>query len=1295
MTMAGTTWTPTPLAQLPTNEFLFELLADNSAGLISAQDLRDVLDAVLSRVFTGNPFDPNTNYVAGQTAMVSTGTAPNLSFSLYVAKGPIPASAIPPGQPGASNLWAPLAGGGSVTTGAADTRPPANTVRPGDLYLSVTPAILPTGALPTWPTLAVSDGTGWHDVGDVEIGTLAARPVAGRQAGQRYFATNVGAGQLQIWDGTAWLPASTTDSTFGGMIVATPVTSGQFSPLTLPPLDPNHPGRFFISAYHFQIPPGFPYAPLIGENVSPGDWLVDTGTTWAHVPVSPTLATYTSSDKTSVTPLNYMPPLSPIAGDLFINSKDNASWVFAPDPANPGKLAWLQISGEPTPPAPKYDTSAEYTEGDLAWYQGILYRANAELGAGGAQKLGGWMVNAPYDGRDATQQGEIVLDTRAGGAGTSDHISINGYDAPGTDFLAEINSLAPGDTLIVGGLQFEITGATPGAGFARYDVTLKAGVVPNPETTYSTDVSVVSAAGTTPDVSAFWDVVSSPALAPFDPTKDYRTGELALVPGATGDSPYTIWRAQTDIAASVELPGTATAVTDWQSVSSGLDVEVGIGPPPDTLRNHRFYIDEAATPSTRAMAGLPLPSAENVLATDDHNVIQWQPFPKELPNPYVANRVLGVDLSGKLQWVDAIQTAVMAGIVTVANDDATLHQYSWPALVTNAGVWDTFSNGNYLVVEAPPADGKVPAGLGTASGSPVKAGDWLIAIDTDGDNKADDWHLIEQKVADPLPMFAGHSVGEVLAITDVSAGKADWSPVKLIADYVAGDTYGTGSIAVHNQFFWRALQVTKDEPSDTSPQWERIELLKGTPDGVGIGRIDVFTTLTIPKTHLLCDGSTFDKLVYPDLFAFLGSDKTPDLRDKFVRGWSAARAPMNVQGQATAKPTTPFTADSAGNHQHASAGGHKHIEGLPGFKPYGSKYGFADNTGSTGLGGSGSDQRAYPYTSTEGDHQHAAAGAHTHTISGGDAETRPANTAVVYAIQALPVTALTLVKPAPPVKGWADGDWPKDSVVFHDGQLWVALSDQPTGSGAPAAPGWESLAETTMIPDWANAEWPKDAVVVSNGMTWRASKIIPLGSPAPAEPDWVPLAGGVTKIPDWSAKAWPKDAVVVGPSGKLWRAAGDVAASAPAPQAPNWKPLASAGWEVIEVWEDQSDGTKKFTADYTKYSEYTLELHCRNAVFTKSANGLTYTGVQTSHKVGGAAYSGDMSAGTERQVVPDNWMFRGTWQFTKNDVGLDFHIHTDTSENIVVKSGGPTALSGEFQVRWVGAGTGAILGLRR
>ena len=224
--------------------------------------------------------------------------------------------------------------------------------------------------------------------------------------------------------------------------------------------------------------------------------------------------------------------------------------------------------------------------------------------------------------------------------------------------------------------------------------------------------------------------------------------------------------------------------------------------------------------------------------------------------------------------------------------------------------------------------------MGTASGSPVKAGDWLIAIDTNGDNKADDWHLIEQKVANPLPMFAGHTVGEVLAITDVAAGKADWSPVKLIADYVAGDTYGTGSIAVHNQFFWRALQVTKDEPSDTSPQWERIELLKGTPDGVGIGRIDVFTTLTIPKTHLLCDGSTFDKLVYPDLFKFLGSDKTPDLRDKFVRGWSAARAPMNVQGQATAKPTTPFTADSAGNHQHASAGNHQHTASAT--QPYGS-----------------------------------------------------------------------------------------------------------------------------------------------------------------------------------------------------------------------------------------------------------------------------------------------------------------------------------------------------------------------
>lgn len=225
--------------------------------------------------------------------------------------------------------------------------------------------------------------------------------------------------------------------------------------------------------------------------------------------------------------------------------------------------------------------------------------------------------------------------------------------------------------------------------------------------------------------------------------------------------------------------------------------------------------------------------------------------------------------------------------------------------------------------------------------------------------------------------------------------------------------------------------------------WKRLtDSLTIAVNATGIGSIAAYSVLTVPDSHLVCDGSTFDKVKFPELFAFLGSDKVPDLRDKFLRGWSATRAPMDAQGQSTARPSTAFTTDRQGSHRH--------IEGQPGYKPYGSAFGFSSDTSSTGLGAGGTDNRAYPYTSTEGEHAHTVTG-------GGDVETRPANIAIVYAIQATALQAVAIIKPAPPVVGWTQTMWPKDSVVVNKGSLWRAVADVPSTEGEPAPPSWEAV----------------------------------------------------------------------------------------------------------------------------------------------------------------------------------------------------------------------------------------------
>lgn len=56
------------------------------------------------------------------------------------------------------------------------------------------------------------------------------------------------------------------------------------------------------------------------------------------------------------------------------------------------------------------------------------------------------------------------------------------------------------------------------------------------------------------------------------------------------------------------------------------------------------------------------------------------------------------------------------------------------------------------------------------------------------------------------------------------------------------------------------------------------------PDTFPIGVVTAFYGTSIPNNWLLCNGSTFSSVTYPDLFAFLGTTTLPDLRGYFLRG---------------------------------------------------------------------------------------------------------------------------------------------------------------------------------------------------------------------------------------------------------------------------------------------------------------------------------------------------------------------------------------------------------------------------
>jgi len=87
-----------------------------------------------------------------------------------------------------------------------------------------------------------------------------------------------------------------------------------------------------------------------------------------------------------------------------------------------------------------------------------------------------------------------------------------------------------------------------------------------------------------------------------------------------------------------------------------------------------------------------------------------------------------------------------------------------------------------------------------------------------------------------------------------------------------------------------------------------------------IGEVKMTASAIIPDGCLLCDGATYEKASYPDLYAVLASEfiiddthfRTPDLRERFVMGASDT-SPIGATGGAT---TITLTVDQIPSHHH-------------------------------------------------------------------------------------------------------------------------------------------------------------------------------------------------------------------------------------------------------------------------------------------------------------------------------------------------------------------------------------------
>lgn len=170
---------------------------------------------------------------------------------------------------------------------------------------------------------------------------------------------------------------------------------------------------------------------------------------------------------------------------------------------------------------------------------------------------------------------------------------------------------------------------------------------------------------------------------------------------------------------------------------------------------------------------------------------------------------------------------------------------------------------------------------------------------------------------------------------------------------------------------------------------------------VPIGTILPFAGDKIPDGWLLCNGRSFPAADYQELAAVLGvtgaksTFAVPDLRGRFLRGVNDgaqdnigrdpdARKTGSFQDWATAKPRTIFKTDQKGSHNHRKLASVL----TDGYDTINFNKNVTDHTShEVNLRKSG------PQIADDGEHEHSI-------VSGGDAETRPANVATRFIIHA-------------------------------------------------------------------------------------------------------------------------------------------------------------------------------------------------------------------------------------------------------------------------------------------------------
>jgi hypothetical protein len=286
--------------------------------------------------------------------------------------------------------------------------------------------------------------------------------------------------------------------------------------------------------------------------------------------------------------------------------------------------------------------------------------------------------------------------------------------------------------------------------------------------------------------------------------------------------------------------------------------------------------------------------------------------------------------------------------------------------------------------------------------------------------------------------------------------------------------------------------------------WTKMSQVSNNQD---LGYVVGWPSNATPPGYLLpLSGGTYNWADYPEFQTFNGTyasqfiasstATTFTLKDinstgRFLRGGSTAGTD---QAGSTKLPVIPFAISTAGAHTHSvdpasvntnTTGAHTHN----------TTFNITSLTIAWGVSGGGAAGYAYSgatTTTSSGDHAHTvdvpattstSNGDHNHTISGGDAETRPINTSIVWCIKVKPTAAAGNVSitnnitnvTSPVVSNHTYGDV-KTGIQAADHDGWIKLDGRTKSSLST-----DQQTRATALGIGVNLPNANNAVLMQNG----------------------------------------------------------------------------------------------------------------------------------------------------------------------------------------------------------------------